>query len=632
LTDPFDKTLPIDPGAVPVAPGLEDVMQRTGAPSSSFRAPPEYRAIDRRTIGICAGAIVVAIGAGIAAQLLIRLIGLVTNATFYGRLSTEFAAPRFGTHNPLLIIAIPVGGAIIVGLMARYGSAAIRGHGIPEVMERVLFGESRIPLRVLLLKPISAAIAIGTGGPFGAEGPIIATGGALGSLAGQVAHITADERKTLLAAGAAAGMAATFGSPVSAVLLAIELLLFEYRPRSLIPVALASVVATAIRIAFSGTAPIFAVAPFAQPSGTALITYTLLGLLMGVIAVGVTLFTYGIEDAFEKFGEHFHVHFMWWPAIGAVVVGIVGVLSPRTLGVGYENITDMLSGAIVGRALLALVILKFISWAVYLGSGTSGGTLAPLFTIGAGIGAWIGERCAALAPWLGVDAHVAALVGMAAIFAGASHALLTSVVFAFETTRQPVGMLPLLAGCTASYLVALMLNRHSIMTLKLARRGASLRTDYAIDYLGQVLVRDVATRKVATLRASDTIAEARDWIASGESIATHQGFPVMSDGGAVVGVLTRRDLLDPEFDPETTVLQAVRRAPVVVYDDSTLRDAADQMVNEGVGRLPVIEREAPHRLIGIISRSDLLTAHAPRLNAASRVQPGRPLSSWASRR
>jgi H+/Cl- antiporter ClcA/CBS domain-containing protein len=628
MTNPSDKELPIDPGAVPVAPGLEDAAANAASPAVAFRAPPEYTAVDRRTIGICAGAVLVATGAGLAAQLLIRLIGLVTNATFYGRLSTEFASPRFGTHNPLLIIAIPISGAIIVGLMARYGSAAIRGHGIPEVMERVLYGESRIPARVLFLKPLSAAIAIGTGGPFGAEGPIIATGGALGSLAGQVVHITADERKTLLAAGAAAGMAATFGSPVSAVLLAVELLLFEYRPRSLIPVALAAAVATGIRVAFSGSEPIFAIAPLAQPTGMALIAYAVLGLIVGVCAVGITKFSYGIEDAFEKFGQHFHIHWMWWPAFGALVVGVIGVIAPRTLGVGYENITDLISGAIVGRALLVLVVLKLISWAVYLGSGTSGGTLAPLFTIGAGMGAWIGEQCAVFAPWLGIDAHVAGLVGMAAIFAGASHALLTSVVFAFETTRQPFGLLPLLAGCTASYLIALLLNRHSIMTEKLARRGASLRTDYAVDYLGQVLVRDVATRDVVTLRGSDTIAQAREWIASGESSATHQGFPVVGASGDVLGVLTRRDLLDPAADATRTVAQAITRAPVVVFDDSTLRDAADQMVSEAVGRLPVVERDEPHRLVGIISRSDLLTAHAPRLDAASRVQTARTLASW----
>jgi H+/Cl- antiporter ClcA/CBS domain-containing protein len=627
VTNPSDKELPIEPGAVPVAPGLEDAAANANTSSTAFRAPPEYAAVDKRTIGICAGAIVVALGAGLAAQLLIRLIGLVTNATFYGRLSTEFAAPRFGTHNPLLIIAIPVGGAIIVGLMARYGSAAIRGHGIPEVMERVLYGESRIPARVLFLKPLSAAIAIGTGGPFGAEGPIIATGGALGSLVGQFVHITADERKTLLAAGAAAGMAATFGSPVSAVLLAVELLLFEYRPRSLIPVALAAAVATAIRVMFNGTAPIFEIAALAQPTGLALVAYAVLGMFIGACAAGITRFTYGIEDAFEKFGERFHIHWMWWPALGAIVVGGVGVIAPRTLGVGYENITDLISGAIVGRALLVLVVLKLISWAVYLGSGTSGGTLAPLFTIGAGMGAWIGEQCAALAPWLGVDAHVAGLVGMAAIFAGASHALLTSVVFAFETTRQPFGLLPLLAGCTASYLIALLLNRHSIMTEKLARRGASLRTDYAVDYLGQVLVRDVATRDVVTLKAADTIAQAREWIARGGSSATHQGFPVLADNGVVLGVLTRRDLLDPACDAMRTVAQSISRAPVVVYEDNTLRDAADQMVAESVGRLPVVEREEPHRLVGIISRSDLLSAHAPRLNAASRVQRGRRLAS-----
>ena len=558
--------------------------------------------------------------AALAAQLLIRLIGLVTNATFYGKLSTDFTSPRFGTHSPLLLIAIPVGGAIVVGIMARYGSAAIRGHGIPEVMERVLYGESRIPARVLFLKPVSAAIAIGTGGPFGAEGPIIATGGALGSLVGQFVHVTADERKTLLAAGAAAGMAATFGSPVSAVLLAIELLLFEYRARSLIPVALAASVATAVRAAFSGTAPIFAIAQLTQPSGLALVGYAVLGLLIGAFAAGITRFTYGVEEAFEKIGERLHIHWMWWPALGALVVGVIGVVAPRTLGVGYENITDMLSGAIVGRALLVLVVLKLLSWAVYLGSGTSGGTLAPLFTVGAGVGAWIGEQCATLAPWLGIDARVAGLVGMAAIFAGASHALLTSVVFAFETTRQPFGLLPLLAGCTASYLVALLLNRHSIMTEKLARRGASLRTEYSVDYLGQVLVRDVATREVVTLRATDTIGQAREWFARGGTSFTHQGFPVLAADDTVLGVLTRRDLFDPAADPGQTVAHAITRAPVVVFSDNTLRDAADQMVTEGVGRLPVVERDFPHRLVGIISRSDLLSAHGPRLNAASTVQ------------
>jgi CIC family chloride channel protein len=372
--------------------------------TAEIRTPAEYDPVDRRTVSITAIAFVIAIGAGLAAQLLVALIGLVTNAAFYGRIATTFVSPMGGHRSPLALLLIPIAGALIVGLMARYGSAAIRGHGIPEVMEKVLFGESRIPARVLVLKPLSAAIAIGTGGPFGAEGPIIATGGALGSLAGQLVRITADERKTLLAAGAAAGMAATFGSPVSAVLIAIELLLFEYRARSLIPVSIAAAVAAAVRIFFQGTAPVFAIPQMAQPSGVALGSYLVLGALIGLVAALIVSFTYAIEDGFEHFGERFHIHWMWWPAFGAVAVGIIGLIEPRTLGVGYENIVGAMDGTVVGRALFFLVVLKLASWAIYLGSGTSGGTMAPLFTIGAGLGALVGAAAAHWAPQLGVTA------------------------------------------------------------------------------------------------------------------------------------------------------------------------------------------------------------------------------------
>jgi CBS domain-containing protein len=408
-------------------------------------------------------------------------------------------------------------------------------------------------------------------------------------------------------------MAATFGSPVSAVLLAVELLLFEYRPRSLVPVALAAAVATGVRIAFVGAAPVFDIpGVIAPPTGRALATYCALGALIGIVAVGITRLTYGIEDLFE----HLPVHWMWWPAVGAVVVGVVGYVEPRTLGVGYDNIVDALAGNLAGRALLVLVVLKLVSWSVYLGSGTSGGTLAPLFTIGGGLGAWLGALLAAAVPTLGVDPHVAGLVGMAAIFAGASHALLASVVFAFETTRQPLGLLPLLAGCTAAYLVSLLLGRHSIMTEKLARRGASVRTEYAVDHLAHVLVRDAAIRHVVTVRAEDTLEAVRRWLADGAGGATHQGFPVLDAAGRLVGVVTRRDLLDPAHDATRTVASVVRRRPAVVFEDSTLRDAADHMVVERVGRLPVVRREDPHTVVGIVTRSDLLAAHAPRLRAA----------------
>src|SRR5215212_9038365 len=307
--------------------------------------PVDRDRIDRRVVVISLWSILLAVVTGLVAQLLVRLIGLITNIAFYGRISTAFVTPA---HNRLgwLVVIIPAIGGIIVGLMARYGSKAIRGHGIPEAMEQVLLNESRIPGRIVWLKPLSAAVSIGTGGPFGAEGPIIATGGAMGSVVGQFFRTTAMERKTLLAAGAAAGMAATFGSPVSAVLLAIELLLFEYRPRSLIPVALAAAVATGVRIAFVGSAPVFPIPEVPQPSGAALAAYVVLGALIGLVAVAVTRIVYAVEDGFEKVGERLGVHWMWWPAVGAVVVGLVGIVEPRTLGVGYDNITGAIAGTI----------------------------------------------------------------------------------------------------------------------------------------------------------------------------------------------------------------------------------------------------------------------------------------------
>jgi CIC family chloride channel protein len=604
----------IRPGDVlPVSPGLADEADRL----PELAVPPEIVPVDRRTVLIAAVAIVIAIGAGLVAQLLTALIALITNVAFYHELSLVLRSPA-GAHVGAWVLVIPVIGALIIGVMARYGSAAIRGHGIPEVMERVLYGESRIPARIMVLKPLSAAVAIGTGGPFGAEGPIIATGGALGSLVGQVLHVSADERKTLLAAGAAAGMAATFGSPLSAVLLAVELLLFEYRARSLIPVALASVTAIAVRIAFRGTGTDFAIQPFAAPHAEALIFYTLIGAVMGVVSAGVIRSTYAVEDLFE----HLPIHWAWWPAIGALFLGLIGYFQPRVLGIGYENITGIINGELVGWGLAIFVVAKFLAWAIYLGSGTSGGTLAPMFTIGGGIGYLLGGGAMALVPGANVDARIAALVGMTAIFAGASHALLAAIVFTFEITRQPLGVLPLLAGGTAAYFVSLLLSRNSIMTEKLARRGANVRVEYTADYLAQQLVRDIEFDDVVTLRASSTLHEVRQFLSSRAPGSTHQGFPVVDAKDQLLGVLTRRDLVGSTEDESVPLSALVNRAPVVVFTDNSLRDAADQMVRAGVGRLPVVERAAPRTVVGMLSRSDLLSAHAGRL-AAGAKQRGR---------
>lgn len=597
--------------ALPVSPGLAD---ETGY-LHELATPPDVSPVDRRTAFVALLAMLIAAGAGVIAQFLTALITLITNISFYHTVSFVPRSPA-AAHVGAWVIVIPVIGALIIGVMARYGSAAIRGHGIPEVMERVLYGESRIPARVMVLKPLSSAIAIGTGGPFGAEGPIIATGGALGSLVGQVLHVSPDERKILLAAGAAAGMAATFGSPLSAVLLAVELLLFEYRARSLIPVALAAATATAVRIAFRGTGTDFGIAAFAAPHGEALAFYALIGAVMGVVAAFVTMSTYAIEDLFE----HLPIHWSWWPAVGAVFLGLIGWFEPRVLGIGYDNITGIINGQIIGTTLAVFVVAKFLAWAIYLGSGTSGGTLAPLFTIGGGIGALLGTATLALVPGSSVDPRIAALVGMTAIFAGASHALLAAIIFTVEITRQPLGVLPLLAGGTAAYFVSLLLSRNSIMTEKLARRGANVRVEYTADYLAQQLVRERHFQDVVSLRASDSLATVRAWLASRAPGSSHQGFPVVDDAGNLVGVLTRRDLIGSAIADTAPVGTLVLRAPVVVFTDNSLRDAADQMVRAAVGRLPVVERSAPRRVLGMLSRSDLLSAHAGRLEAGVRQE------------
>ncbi len=549
------------------------------------------------TLGLAAGGI---------ARLLGVAIAFVTNLAFFHRLTAAPVSPATNTLG-VWVIVVPVIGGLVVGLMAQHGSQAIRGHGIPEAMERVLLHDSHIPARLTWLKPLSAAIAIGTGGPFGAEGPIIATGDALGSLLGQFLRVTAGERKTLLAAGAAAGMTATFGTPVAAVLLAVELLLFEYRPRSLLPVITAASVAGAVRIAQSGTAPAFAMPAVAAAHGPALALYGAIGLVVGLASVGITRALYAIEDRFERLP----ISSTWWPALGGLVVGVVGWIAPHTLGVGYDNIDALIDGRLVATAALVLGLFKLVSWSIALGSGTSGGTLAPLFTVGGALGAFLGSVAAPFvgSDW-GFDPRVAALVGMSAMFAGASRALLASVVFAFESTGQAATLAPLLLGGAAAYLVSSLLMKHSIMTEKMARRGTRASLEYGVDPLAQISVSEAASDRPIVLAADETVGAARARLRDGG--VRHQGFPVLDYGGAgraeLLGVVTRREL-DAAYDDQ--LVRTVAQTPAhVAYVDESVREAADRMIARGVGRLPVVTREEPRRVVGMLTRSDLLAVQA----------------------
>lgn len=586
--------------SVPVSPALAQTL--------SENSPPVVAGADRRLVWISVLAVVIGLVAGPVAKILLELIHFFTQLFFFGRLSFEPISPA-QHHLGAWVILVPVLGGLIVGLMARWGAKAIRGHGIPEAMEQVLLNQSRIPARITFWKPLSSAVSIGTGGPFGAEGPIIATGGALGSVLGQLLRVTAVERKVLLAAGAAGGMAAVFSAPFSAVLLAVELLLFEFRGRSMIPVALAATTATCVRYLLLGTEAVFPMGSVAPAGFEAMAVYAALGAVIGLLSVLVTLVLYWIEDGFERLP----IHWMWWPAIGGLAVGLVGYVAPATMGVGYDLIRAILNAQMGLTALAFLCAMKFLSWSIALGSGTSGGTLAPLFIIGGALGGCTGLLTAQYFPSLHIDPRVAALVGMAAMFAGSSRAFLTSVIFALEVTHQPNALLPLLASCALAYLVSSLWMRNTIMTEKITRRGVRVPYEYAADPLVQVTVEQVYTRKPITLNEDDRLEDVRAWLLKGDRKSHHQGFPVVDRQGLLLGVLTRRDLMALEAEPEVAVQSLIQRAPVVVSSHHSLREAADHMVRQGVGRLVVVDSANHKRLLGVLTRSDILKAHQQRI-------------------
>jgi H+/Cl- antiporter ClcA/CBS domain-containing protein len=581
---------------IPISISLNPALER-----ENFHSRKKFN--NKRLLIVSSLAVAIAACISFVARVLVDLIDLITNISFYGKFSGEAASPADNTLG-YWVIVVPVIGGLIVGLMAMYGSRAIRGHGIPEAMEQILTNQSRIKPSITFLKPVSAAISIGTGGPFGAEGPIIATGGALGSTIGQVMKITHNERKILLAAGATAGMSAIFGSPVAAVFLAIELLLFEFSPRSVIPVALACITGAAGHHLLFGEGVVFPLKTMiGNVSNQSLAVYGGMGIAIGLLSVLVTRIVYFIEDAFEKLP----VHWALWPAIGGLVVGIVGYFAPRTLGVGYNNITDILSGSMSLQVLLSLFILKFISWAVSLGSGTSGGTLAPLLTIGGAAGALLGAQAMLWFPGAGVNIPLAALVGMSAMFAGASRAFITSIVFALETTGQSNALLPLLASCTAAYFISYFIMENTIMTEKIARRGVKTPHSYEPDQLEKLSVRQVLSDNGIIISEDNSIREVREWLNREHDYLSNY-FIIAGNDGKYKGILSSSNLHSHHHDDDKPVGTLLRRNNVYIGDEDSLRSAVELMARENIDVLPVVSKENS-TVTGILSYHDILVSY-----------------------
>jgi len=550
--------------------------------------------------------------AGGVAFVLYRLIGLFTNLFFFHRWSYDFTSARLN-HLGLWVIVTPVIGGLIVGFMAKYGSSKIKGHGIPEAMEAVLVNRSRIQPRVAILKPISAAIAIGTGGPFGAEGPIIQTGGALGSLVGQVFHTTAAERKVLLACGAAAGMSATFNTPIAGVILAIELLLFEFKSRSFIPLVIASTLATAVHMQLLGAGPMFSVSAMNFGIPGALPYYLVLGVLCGLAAVGFSKLLYWVEDLFEKLP----VDQLWWPAIGALGLGIIGYFVPRVLGVGYDTIGDILNAQLALKVLVVVMIAKAIALVISLGSGTSGGLLAPMFMSSAAMGGAFALIIDRFWPSANLAAGAFALVAMGAVFGVASRATFAFIIFAFEITRDYNAVLPLmLVSVIADGVAMLWMPRSSIMTEKLARRGLRIHQEYETDILHHVGVSELMDPNPPVIPANMIIAELAQRIAKHDpSVGRHQGLFVVDGENKLQGIITRGDVLralEEEPSGTRTVLDASSRDVVVAYPDETLSEASAKMLSRNIGRLPVVDRADSRKIVGYLGRQAIMAGRLRR--------------------
>jgi H+/Cl- antiporter ClcA/CBS domain-containing protein len=568
-------------------------MSFHSAQHRKFRPLADHSA-DWRLIPLAGAAAVIGAGAACGAWALIKLIAVATNLFWFGRLSaaqTEIVDTQIG----VAILAIPVIGSLLVGVMARFGSEKIRGHGITEAIEAILYGESRLSLKVALLKPLSSAISIGSGGPFGAEGPIIMTGGAIGSLFAQRFKLSAAERKTLLVGGAAAGMTGIFGTPLAAILLAVEVLLFEWKPRSFVPVVMAVAVALGLRPFLLGEGPLFpfAAGPMAgwQTTGPAVVV----GIVVGLEATVLSSLLYWVEDLFHRLP----VHWMWWPALGAVVVGLGGLIDAHVLGAGYGNIQALLDGSLTIRVVLALLLIKAVVWLVALGSGTSGGVLAPLLILGGALGALLGQL-------LPGPSGFWAMIGMAAIMSGAMRAPLTGALFAAELTGHFDALPATVAAAAGAYGTSVLLMRRSILTEKIARRGRHVLQEYTVDPLDFMQAGQLMTASPETLPGSMPISAAVTFFTER---AAHRSYPVIDGDGRLLGLVSRSDALRWKIDTgpgDMSLAEAISDpAQPFAFSHARIGDVADLMVATGIGRIPIID-EATGRVAGILSRHDLL--------------------------
>ncbi len=571
---------------------------------------------DARILYVSALAAVLGAVSALAAWALLEMIALATNLFYFHRWSVKEVDPwQAGRH--WWLVLMPVLGGLIVGLVARYLSPRVRGHGMPEAVETIVFGGGRVQPRVAVLKPVATAISIGSGGPFGAEGPVIITGGAIGSVLGQFLNMTDSERTVLMVAGASAGMAATFNCPMAAVLLAVEILLFEWKPRSLVPVTMACVMAGAVRRLLLGPQPLFQMAPTGAPIyHSAMLGALLVGCVAAFAAAGLSRAIHFSESMFEKLP----FHWMWWPAIGGLGIGLGGLIFPQALGVGYSVIQQMISGDGAWKLLAGILVIKSLIWVFSLGSNTAGGILAPLLMLGGALGAAFGH----VLPQMTTGAWV--LVGMTSVLTGAIGCPLTSTMLSIELTHNGGLVLPVLLACGASYAVSVLVQPRSLLTENLSRKGLHLSREFSVDPLETMLVSQAMHTSVYALNDKASCKDASDWLLKTQERGAETWehwqrlFPIVDDEGRLAGAMTRSEMIAAAQHPDENcpLLSRAKMQPTTLSPFSTLRTAAVEMAESKLTTFPVVSSDG--KLLGLLTLEDLLKGRSEQAHKESTRQ------------
>jgi CIC family chloride channel protein len=554
---------------------------------------------------------------------LATIVGITAGlgAVFFRWLIAFFSRILFGGGTDVLsflghyyVIVIPIIGGLIIGPLIYFtGAFETKGHGVPEVMEAVTTKGGRIRARVAAIKTLASSICIGSGGSVGREGPIVQIGSTIGSILGDRLHLSQEWMKTLVACGAAGGISATFNAPIAGVFFAHEIILGRILTRHFGFVVISSVIGSVIAHAFLGNLQTFSLPTYTLKSHWELPLYFVLGAICALIGVLFIRALYKTEDIFDAIKIPEYVK----PSIGGIAIGLIGLYSPYLFGVGYDGVEQALLGKIGLISLIALLFLKILATSFTLGSGGSGGIFAPSLFMGAMLGGIFGDIANRLLPNIVAPSGAYALVGMAAVFSAAARAPITAIIILFEMTRDYAIILPLMLAVVVSTLIAYRLSHEGIYTLKLSRRGISVRSREEVDLLEKVTVQEVMTRDFPVIPAETSFTEMADKFAKSK----HHGFPVVDKNNRLKGMVTLDDMESKmgKKSHELTVADIATTSLITAYPDESLHDVVQKLEAKEVGRIPVVDRKDPSRLVGVLRRYDILKAYLKAISKLPKV-------------